>query len=75
MASDLFPIRRSGQKGAANAVTSGDLLRGNPLADAVVRAFRETFGLPLATTAVAVNDSAEQAADGTIVPPTGEINP
>lgn len=75
MASDLFPIRRSTDTPTPKASDGDLLLRGNPLSDALLRAFRQTFGL-------ASNDVASQQAievnntpNGTIVPSSGETNP
>ena len=75
MASDLFPIRRSTRPSPAKTGSGNDILRGNPLADAVVRAFRQTFGLPGVEAANDAPDAAKPTTDGTIVPPPGEINP
>ena len=75
MASDLFPIRRSGSKLPQNTAPGLDPLRGNPLADAVMRAFRQTFGSNASGVPdLAANDAATPT-NGTIVPSTGEINP
>lgn len=75
MASDLFPIPRDRPDVRKNASDDGGLLKGNPLSDALLRAFRQTFG-------TASNDAAAQHGatggnypDGTIVPPSGETNP
>lgn len=75
MASDLFPIRRNTRPRAGNTVSGPDLPRGNPLADAVVRAFRDTFGLGAAAAAPTPAAAPASTTSGTTVPPAGEINP
>ncbi|MBB5208103.1 hypothetical protein HNQ52_001632 [Chiayiivirga flava] len=75
MASDLFPIRRNTRPRVENTVSAPDLPRGNPLADAVVRAFRETFGLGGGGASDAPAAAPTTTTGGTIVPSAGEINP
>lgn len=75
MASDLFPIRRDRPDVRKNTSDDGGLLKGNPLSDALLRAFRQTFGTA-SNDAAAQHDAADgNVRNGTIVPPSGETNP